>query len=61
MEGEKDEADIDAKEAEVAEFVQQLTAAEKAAVAAAAKKTKGKKGGRQTLRKERGGRKTPRA
>lgn len=82
VDGNKGEADIAAKEAEVAAFVQTLTKKEKtaakAAEAAAAKKAKAeeaaaakkakaeakkaaKKGGRRTVRKERRGRKTPRA
>jgi peptidoglycan hydrolase CwlO-like protein len=71
VDGNKGEADIAAKEAEVAAFVQTLTKKEtkaaEAAKAAAAKKAKAeakkaaKKGGRRTVRKERRGRKTPRA
>jgi hypothetical protein len=75
VDGNKGDADIAAKEGEVGEFVQKLTAEEsavaakkaKAEAAAAAKKAKAeakkaaKKGGRRTARKERRGRKTPRA
>jgi hypothetical protein len=75
VDGNKGEADIAAKEGEVGEFVQKLTVEEtavaakkaKAEAAAAAKKAKAeakkaaKKGGRRTVRKERRGRKTPRA
>jgi len=61
VDGTKGEADIAAKEADVAEFIERPTQAQAQAAAKAAKKSAKKKGGRRTLRKERRGRNTPRA
>lgn len=66
VDGDKDEEDVIAKAAEVAEFVTKLTTAEKLEKAkkekAEAKKPKaGKKGGRRTVRKQRTGSKMSRA